>query len=295
VKKTPRAAAPALLAVAVVWGAAFVLMKPAIEQQPFYDFLASRFTLATLAMIIFRPRVIRELDWDLIKRGIPLGLLLGLGYITQTIALELTTAAITGFLTGLYVVLTPVLAFFIFKKRLDRRVLIGVVLAVIGLGLLSINGLTVEAGQLWGIACAIFFAAHIVALGAWSPGKNVYALTVLQLGTMAVINWVGAFVNDGSYQAPTNWDVWFAVIFTAVLATAVAFFVQTWAQSLMDASRVAIILTTEIVWAAAISVAAGQEVLSAKTIAGGLIMLAAMFIVEWPTKKGDPLAQTHFA
>lgn len=281
-KKTPRIAAPALLSVAVVWGAAFVLMKPAIDQQPFYDFLATRFTLATLAMIIARPKVLAEFNWDLVKRGIPLGLLLGGGYITQTIALEMTTAAITGFLTGLYVVLTPVLAYFMFKKKLDKRVLFGVVLATIGLALLSLNGLSIEAGQIWGIACAILFAAHIVALGAWSPGKNVYVLTVLQLGTMSVINWIGAYVNDGSYQAPPNWDVWFAVIFTAIFATAIAFFVQTWAQSIMDASRVAIILTTEIVWAAVISVAVGQEVLSLRTLLGGLIMITAMFIVEWP-------------
>lgn len=281
-KKTPRIAAPALLAVAVMWGAAFVLMKPAIEQQPFYDFLATRFTLATLVLILARPRVLVDLNWDLIRRGIPLGVLLGLGYITQTIALEMTTAAITGFLTGLYVVLTPVLAYFIFKKKLDLRALIGVVLATIGLALLTLNGFSVEIGELWGIACAVAFAAHIVALGAWSPGKDVYALTVLQLGTMAVINWIGAFANDGGYQSPPNWDVWFAVIFTAIFATAIAFFVQTWAQSIMDASRVAIILTTEIVWAAVIAVAAGQEVLSLRTLLGGLIMLAAMFIVEWP-------------
>lgn len=294
-KKTPRLAAPALLAVSAVWGAAFVLMKPAIDQEPFYDFLATRFTIATLIMIIARPKVLREFNWDLIKRGVPLGVLLCLGYITQTIALEQTTAAITGFLTGLYVVLTPVLAWLFAKKKLDKRVFIGIVLATIGLGLLSINGLSVEPGQVWGIACAFFFAAHIVALGSWSPGKNVYVLTILQLGTMSVLNWIGAYATDGVYQAPPNGDVWFAVIFTAVFATAIAFFVQTWAQSLMDASRVAIILTAEIVWAAVISVAVGQEVLSFKTIAGGAIMLIAMLIVEWPTKKNDPLAQTHFA
>ena len=270
-------------------------MKPAIDQEPFYDFLATRFTIATLIMIIARPKVLREFNWDLIKRGVGLGVLLCLGYITQTIALEQTTAAITGFLTGLYVVLTPVLAWLFAKKKLDKRVFIGIVLATIGLALLSINGLSIEPGQVWGIACAFFFAAHIVALGAWSPGKNVYVLTILQLGTMSVLNWIGAYATDGVYQAPPNGEVWFAVIFTAVFATAIAFFVQTWAQSLMDASRVAIILTAEIVWAAVISVAVRQEVLSFKTIAGGVIMLVAMLIVEWPTKKTDPLGQTHFA
>lgn len=294
-KKPPRIAAPLLLAVAVVWGAAFVLMKPAIDQEPFYDFLATRFTLATIIMMVARPKVLREFNWDLVKRGIPLGILLSIGYITQTVALQMTTAAITGFLTGLYVVLTPVLGYFIYRRKLEKRVFVGIVLATIGLALISLNGLSIEPGQIWGIVCALFFAAHIVALGAWSPGKNVYVLTVLQLGTMAAINWVGSFINDGAYQPPPNGDVWFAVIFTALFATAIAFFVQTWTQSIMDASRVAIILTTEIVWAAVIAVAIGQEVLSLRTVLGGAVMLGAMLLVEWPVKKNDPLAQTHFA
>ena len=279
----------------MVWGASFVLMKPAIDQEPFYDFLATRFTLATIIMMVARPKVLREFNWDLVKRGIPLGILLSIGYITQTVALQMTTAAITGFLTGLYVVLTPVLGYFIYRRKLERRVFVGIVLATIGLALISLNGFGIEVGQIWGIICALFFAAHIVALGAWSPGKNVYALTVLQLGTMAAVSWVGSYLNDGAYQPPPNGDVWFAVIFTALFATAIAFFVQTWTQSIMDASRVAIILTTEIVWAAVIAVAIGQEVLSLRTVLGGAVMLGAMLLVEWPVKKNDPLAQTHFA
>lgn len=281
-KKTPRIAAPALLSVAVVWGAAFVLMKPAIDQQPFYDFLATRFTLATLALIVARPKVLAEFNWDLIKRGIPLGVLLALGYITQTIALEMTTAAITGFLTGLYVVLTPVLGYFLFRKKLDGRALIGVVLATIGLALLSLNGLSVEIGQLWGIACALLFAAHIVALGAWSPGKNVYVLTVLQLGTMAVINWIGAFANDGSYQSPPNWDVWFAVIFTAIFATAIAFVIQTWSQARISTTKVAVILTMEVVFAALFSFMYGMEPFTLRLALGGTCVLIAMLAIVQP-------------
>ncbi len=271
-----------LIAVAASWGAAFVLMKPAIEQQPFYDFLATRFTLATLIMIAVRPSVLQALNWELLKKGIPLGIVLGLGYVTQTIALELTTAAITGFLTGLYVVMTPVLAFLILRKKVSKKVVFGVVLATIGLAVLSVSGFSIEPGQLWGILCAILFGAHIVGLGLWSPGLNTYALTVAQLGAVAVVCWFGALI-DG-YQAPPTGDVWVAVIFTAVFATAIAFFVQTWAQSYMEASRVAIILTSEVVFAAAIAVLVGQETLSAKTLIGGSIMVVAMLIVEWPER-----------
>jgi drug/metabolite transporter (DMT)-like permease len=144
-------------------------------------------------------------------------------------------------------------------------------------------------GQIWGILCAIFFAAHIVALGLFSPGLNTYALTVVQLATCAVISWIGALV-DG-YQAPETGDVWFAIIFSAVFATAIAFFVQTWAQSHMDASRVAIILTSEVVFAAAIAVAVGQEVLSLQVFIGGVILVASMLVVEWPTKSLSPRAE----
>jgi drug/metabolite transporter (DMT)-like permease len=283
VKKTPLIAAPALISVAIIWGAAFVLMKPAIEKQPIFDFLATRFTIAVLIMILIRPSVLKLIRGDIIKFGFPLGAILGAGYITQTIALQETTAAITGFLTGLYVVLTPIFAWLAFRQKIARKVWLAVALATAGLALMSITGVAIEVGQIWGILCAILFAVHIVGLGAWSPGRDAYALTVVQLAAAGVVCWIGALA-DG-YQVPPSDDVWFAVLFTAVLATALAFFVQTWAQSIMDASRVAIILTSEVVFAAAISVAVGQEVLTLKTLLGGALMVAAMLLVEWPSRK----------
>jgi drug/metabolite transporter (DMT)-like permease len=284
VKKTSWAAI-SLVAVAASWGAAFVLMKDAINEQPFYDFLAIRFTIATAVMVLAKPKMLKTLDAKMVKHGVILGLLLSLGYITQTIGLELSTAAITGFITGLYVVLTPLFGWFIFKKRVGKKLIAGVILATIALGMISITGVGFEVGQIWVMVCAIFFAAHIVGLSIWSPGKDVYTLTVLQLATVGAVSWIGSFWNDGAYQSPADSTGWFAVIFTAVFATALAFFIQTWAQSLMDASRVAILLTSEVVWAALIAVAVGQEVLGVRTIIGGAIMVAAMLIVEWPSKK----------
>ncbi len=278
-------AAIALILVAVSWGAAFVLMKDAITAQPFYDFLATRFSIATLIMIAVRPQVLRALNAEMLKKGFVLGLLLGGGYITQTIGLEMTTAAITGFVTGLYVVLTPLLAWLLLRETVERKVLIGVALATLGLGLISITGFSVEVGQLWVVLCALLFAAHIIGLGKWSSGLNTYALTVVQLGVVSLVSWVGALV-DG-YQAPPNGDVWFAILFTAVFATAIAFFVQTWAQSHMDASRVAIILTSEVVFAAGIAVMVGQEELMLKTIIGGALMIASMLVAEWPSRKNS--------
>jgi drug/metabolite transporter (DMT)-like permease len=277
-------AALALIAVAISWGGAFVLMKDAITQQPFYDFLAIRFTIATIVMLLIRPNIFPAFTPDLLKKGFILGLLLGGGYITQTIGLELTTAAITGFVTGLYVVVTPLLAWIFLRQTIDKRVIWGVALATVGLGLISISGFSVEVGQIWVMLCAVLFAAHIFGLSIWSPDSNTYALTIVQLATVSLVSWAGALITDG-YQPPPNGDVWFAVLFTAFLSTALAFFVQTWAQSIMDASRVAIILTSEVLFTAIIAVAVGQEVLGLKTIIGGAIMLAAMLLVEWPDSK----------
>ena len=286
-KKTTFAAI-ALVSVAISWGAAFVLMKDAIANQPFYDFLAIRMTLAVAVMIAVRPSVLKKFDKDMLKHGLILGLMLGAGYVTQTIGLELTTAAITGFITGLYVVLTPLFGWFVTRKKVSARVIIGVVVATIALALISLNGGGFEAGHAWVALCAVMFAAHIVGLSIWSPGKDVYALTVMQLATVGAISWVGAF-SDGGYQAPVDGMGWFTVIFTAVFSTALAFLVQTWAQSIMDASRVAILLTSEVVWAAVIAVMAGQEVLGLRTVIGGAAMIAAMLIVEWPSKQPLPV------
>jgi drug/metabolite transporter (DMT)-like permease len=286
-KKTSWAAI-SMLAVAITWGAAFVLMKDAIQDQPFYDFLATRFTLAVLVMIAFRPRVLKSLDSATLKHGVILGTLLAGGYITQTIGLELTTAAITGFITGLYVVLTPLIGWLMFGNKINKQLVVGIALAFIALGFLTLNGFSIDVNQLWIVLCAVLFAGHIVGLSVWSPGKDVYALTLVQLALVAIYSWAGALM-DGRYDAPVNGDGWFAIVFTAVFSTAVAFLVQTWAQSIMDPSRVAIFLTTEVLWTAVIAVLVGQEVLGLKTVLGGALMVAAMLVVEWPTKSSKDL------
>ncbi len=284
-KKTSIAAI-ALMIVAASWGFGFVWMKDAIERQPYFDFLALRFTIAAGVMFLIRPQLVSHLSANFLTRGILLGLALGFGYITQTIGLEQSTAAITGFFTGLYIVLTPLFAWLLLRQKIASKVLLGVILATIGLAVITLGGIGLDVGTISLLACAILFALHIVGLGRWSPGRDTYALTVVQLATVAVICWVGALFNpsDPGFQAPPDADVWSAVLFTAVFATAIAFFVQTWAQSIMDASRVAIILTTEVVFAALFAVALGQEVLSIRTVIGGSLMVIAMLIVEWPSR-----------
>ena len=271
----------ALLGVSASWGVAFVWMKDAIAAQPFYDFLALRFTIATGIMIAARPSALKKMNKSLVWRGLVLGVILGLAYVAQTIGLEQSTAAITGFFTGLYVVLTPLLAYVLLKQKLSGQVLIGVVLATAGLALISANGLGLSAGVIALLICALLYALHIVGLGAWSNRLDTYALTIVQLAGVAIVCWFGA-AEDG-FNPPPNANVWGAVIFCAVFATALAFFVQTWAQSIMDASRVALILTTEVIFAAGFAYAIGQEEPTINAVVGGSLMVAAMVVIELKT------------
>ncbi len=279
-----RFAVIALLFVGFVWGAAFVLMKDAIEQQPYMDFLATRFTVAALAMILLRPKTSLSFAKGDIAFGALIGFVLALGYITQTIGLEATTAAMSGFLTGLYVVLTPLLAWLVLREKISMKIATGALLAAIGLGILSGAAESVEfqIGQLWLIACAVMYAAHILLLGKFGKGRDSYRFAMLQIAAVAVVTWAFALL-DG-YQAPPNASVWFAILFTALLSTVFAFWVQTWAQTIIEPSRVALLITSEVVFTAIIAVSVGQEPATLAMVIGGSVMLVAMLLVEWPTK-----------
>ncbi len=283
-----RLAALALLGVGFGWGAAFVLMKDAINQQPLMDFLGTRFLLAAALMAVIRPKLIMTIKPADLKGGVPLGLLLGLGFITQTIGLELTTAAISGFLTGLYVVLTPVFAWLIYRSKVSKKLFVAIFIALAGLAILSGTAgsdISFQIGQLWLVACAALFALHIIWLAKFSQNRDSYSLAFIQIGTVGLLC-MGFGLVDG-YTPPPSPDVWFAVLFTAVFATVIAFWIQTWAQSILDPARAALLLTSEVAYAAIIAVAVGQEVLSSTSIIGGGLMLLAMLIVEWPTKENQ--------
>ena len=267
----------ALLSVSAAWGMAFVVMKDAIERQSVNNFLFTRFSLAVIVMVALKPQVLMKLDRDLIIRAGSAGVFLGLGYIFQTLGLARTGAAITGFVTGLYVVFTPLLAYFFLKERLTKLIWACVFIATIGLGLLSIRGFSVGIGEMLVLASAFFFAAHIIALGKWSSGRDVYAMTIVQLAMCALLSGL-ASIPEG-YSAPPDYGVWAVVAFTAVICTAVAFVVQTWSQAHMTTTKVAVILTMEVVFAALFAIIFGGERLTLQATLGGLMVLTAMFMI----------------
>lgn len=268
-----------LLAVSAIWGGAFVVMKDALARLDVNSFLAWRFLIATLLLIAIRPKVLFQINRKFLLKGLLVGTFLGSGYIFQSFGLTLTSVAKTGFITGLYVVLTPVLGALFLKKKFASIQWLSVLLATAGLLLLSFKGLHVGLGEFLVFLSAIVFAAHIIALGEWSSGMDTYALTVVQLGTCALITTIAGLKSG--LHAPPDSGVWWAILFCAVFATAVAFIFQTWAQSFMAATTVAVILTMEVVFAAIFGIAIAHESLTTKTAIGGLMVVVAMYAIIW--------------
>jgi drug/metabolite transporter (DMT)-like permease len=267
----------ALLTVSAAWGLSFVIMKSAIERQSVNNFLFTRFVLAVLVMILIRPQVIKHFNKDLLLRGFGAGFLLGGGYIFQTVGLANTGAAITGFVTGLYVVLTPLFAGLIFKERVSKNTWLYVFMATVGLALLSLKGWSIGFGELMVFFSAIAFAAHITALSKWSAGRDVYAMTITQLTMCAAMTGVASAFEG--YSAPPDSGVWAVVVFTAVFATAIAFIVQTWSQAHMSATKVAVILTMEVVFAAFFAIIFAGERLTLQAALGGILVVTAMYLI----------------
>lgn len=267
----------ALLTISAAWGLAFVLMKGPIQRQSVSNFLFDRFIGAVIVMALLRPTIFRLFTRDLALRGMAAGFFLGSGYLLQTMGLARTGAAVTGFITGLYVVATPMLAALLFGEKTSRLTKLCVALATLGLALLSIHGWSIGVGELYVLGSAIAFAAHILALAKWSAGRDAYAMTLVQLSTCAALSCL--FAAREGFMAPPDAQVWWVIAFTAIICTALAFIVQTWSQAHMSATKVAVILTMEVVFAALFAVIFGGEVLTLQILVGGVLVMIAMFTI----------------
>ncbi len=268
----------AMVAVTAVWGGTFLMVQNAVSRMPVMDFLAIRFGLAALVMFLIRPRCLRGMTRAGFLRAVLVGLALGMGYITQTYGLQHTSASVSGFITGMSVVLTPVLSWLLLRRKGNRATIFAVILATIGLALLSLHGWAIGTGELLTLACAFFFALHIISLGKWSAQYDSYGLAVVQISVVAVITLVASI--PGGITLPPDGTAWIAVGFTAVFATAAAFLIQTWAQSLVSPTRMAIVLVMEPVFAGLFGVFIGGDHLTPRMLGGAACVLAAMLISE---------------
>jgi drug/metabolite transporter (DMT)-like permease len=262
-----------LLGVTAVWGWTFVVVKDAIAQYPTVPFLALRFAIALFVMAL----VVRGLpSRRTLMVGGAVGTALAAGYLLQTIGLRYISAGNAGLITGLLVVFTPLL-----ERLTGRRVpwfaYPAVVAALAGTVLLAGGGrVGVGLGELLLLGCALAFAVHIVLLSYWSPGLPSAPLAMVQMATAAVLFGIPA---APALRVPSP-SVWFALVVTGVAASAVAFFIQTWAQQQLSASRTALILATEPAWALFFSVLLTGQRLGPPQAAGAGLVLFAIFGYE---------------
>ncbi len=274
----------ALLAITAIWGSTFVVVKDAIGKIPVTDFLTVRFGLAALAMLALRPRTLASLGSSGRRVGVVIGLALASGYLLQTLGLQHTSAAVSGFITGMFVVLTPLGAAVLLRRPPSGTAWLAVGVATVGLGLLSLRGFSIGFGELLTLGCAAAFALHIVALGKWASSYDAYGLAVVQLLTTAGL--CAVFAVPGGLAMPPDGSVWFALVLTALLATALAFVVQTWAQAHLSPTRAAVIMTMEPVFGGVFAVALAGEVLGPRMLLGAALALAAMVLTEVGPRRG---------
>lgn len=278
----------ALVFVAIVWGSTFVVVADAIAQYPIYAFLSVRFLVASVAFLIFFPKMYQRINWHNLKLALPAGCLLAAGYILQTLGLLPesqggTTAARTAFLTGMYVVIVPIAQSILKRKLPPKGTAVGMGLALVGLWFLS--GISLNGSSHWVMGdtyvliSAFAYSAHMILLGHSDKNHDTLALTFIQLSVVTVITGVASLVAHENAGIPQGWYVWFAILLCGLVASAFAFVVQTWAQRILPPSRVALILISE----PALGGLFGWVVAGAapfREVVGALLMLSGMITSE---------------
>jgi drug/metabolite transporter (DMT)-like permease len=280
-RATEPVAVLALVLVTAIWGSTFFLIKDVVTRIPVADMLAVRFALATVALAAIVGRHLR-LTPKLLRQGCGLGLLYGTAQILQTVGLAHTAASVSGFITGLYVVATPLLAALILKARIPAATWAAVGLATVGLGVLSLHGFAIGYGEMLTLVSAVVYAGHIVALGQASTATNVLSLSLVQLAVITMICAVAAVLpgSGAGLQLPASGSDWLVVGYLGLVAGAVTMALQTAAQTRIEPSRAAVVMAMEPVWAASFAVAVGGESVTVRMVIGGLAILAAMYLVE---------------
>lgn len=289
-------ATAALLAMTACWGSTFFLIHDLLDRMPVLDFLAVRFAVATVVMLVVAPRTVLRLDAQRRRLAVVLGCLYGVGQILQTLGLATTAASVSGFITGMYVVCTPLFAAVLLRTRINRLTWVAVLLAVVGLGVLTLgglSGLSLGYGETLTLLSAFCYALHIVGLGAWSRERDAIGMSIVQIGVIAILCTVAAL--PGGIALPHTGADWLSVVYMALFAGAAALLGQTWAQAHLAPTRSAIIMSMEPVFAAFFAVLLGGESVTVRMLLGGGLVLSAMLIVELLPRRKVEAEVTHLA
>jgi drug/metabolite transporter (DMT)-like permease len=269
----------ALVVVTAIWGVTFVQIKDALELYPLFAFLAVRFAIAVLTLAPVVLTRLRTLGADGAVAGAALGALLASGYGLQTAGLDRTTVSAAGFVTGMYVVLTPIFGLALFRLRVGAAVWTGVALAVTGLALLSGVRAGSPLGDLLVLAGAACYAVQIVLMERFAPRFDPLAFTACEMAA-AFVGFAAIALAVGQVEMPRGWTVWGALLVTGVFASALAYLVQAWAQQRTSATRTALIFALEPVFAGIFGYALAGDRLGALGWTGCAVIMAGILVAE---------------
>lgn len=271
-----------LALICFIWGSTFIVVKQAVADISILLFLTIRFSIAAVLLaLLFGLRKNRGPIRASLRGGVAAGALLFTGYVVQTTGLSYTSAAKTGFITGLYIPLVPILGALIYRRRPQASETMGIVLAVAGTALMTVPNdvLSIGRGDLLVACSTVAYALHILVLARYSKTADVGWLAAIQVATAAILGWLIFW-----WAEPVNvrWTraVWTALAVTSVLATAFAFSALTWAQKHTTATHAALILSLEPVFAWLASYVAAGEALTGRGVAGAGLILAGIVLAE---------------
>jgi len=270
----------ALLTAALIWGSSFIVMKDAVDHLPVFQLLAIRFTLAGLLLaIVFRKRLMQSAR-SLLSHGAVCGVLLLGGYATQTFGLMTVTPGTNAFLTSVYCVMVPFMAWMFFRKRPTAYNWLAAVMCIDGIGLISLSGdLTVGAGEALTLLSGVFYALHIMALSRFGEKDDPIALTIVQFMMSAALAWMFTLTTERGAAFPAL-SVWPQLLYLTVFATAVTLVCQSVGQSLTPPSQSAILLSLESVFGALFSVLLGRETLTLPILCGFALVFVSVIVSE---------------
>jgi len=275
--------AVAVLGVAITWGVSFAVVKATVGEVSPSRLVGWRFALATLTLLTLRPRVLGDLDRQIVSRGIVLGALLGIGFVLCTIGMQTTSVLISAFVTGTTVVFAPLIAWILLRRRLTTRAAAAVFLALMGLAMITMRSFAVGPGTLLILAAAVLWALHLVALERWSRAGHLYGLTVIQLATSATVA-LGCQVLLDDWQGFTPpMPAAAGIIFLGAGGTGGTFIALSWAQTRLDTTTTAVILTLEPLVGAGLGRRLGDAWTTTTTLAGVITVISAVCLVARPS------------
>jgi len=275
----------ALFAVALSWGINFVIIKWTLDQMAPFQYLAIRFGLSALVMLVLFGRRLKALSRREWRNGLVIGLFLFSAFAFQTVGLRFTTPGKSGFITGLNVVMVPLLQWAATRRFPGYNALFGAALATLGLALLSVNpSLRLDLGDLLTLACALLYAAHILSISRLGRGTDPAALAVIQIGVAAVGNVAMAVWLEPFRPVVSPFSAG-SILYGALIGTVLAFTVQTASQRLTPPSHTAVILSAEALFAGVFSVLLWGEALTLRSALGAVLILSGILAAE--ARKSD--------